>query len=114
MLCEFGISGVFFIGKSGKRTSRPDYACAQSFYGIRFSPTKSLDTVDYMDEQLRNCSRCADARAHLGLYCSHIPSLFNDTQQTFNDSNTDVSFTVADSNSFLSLQEILPRAQENK
>ena len=35
-------------------------------------------------------------------------------QSNLNSSNTDGSFTMANSNSFLSLYEILPIAQENK
>ena len=35
-------------------------------------------------------------------------------RKNFNDSNTDGSFTMADSNSFLSPEEILSLAQENK
>ena len=38
----------------------------------------------------------------------------NKLKKNFNDSNTDCSFTVADSNSFLSPKVILPIAQENK
>ena len=36
------------------------------------------------------------------------------TEKNFNDSNTNGSFTVADSNSFLCPLEILPIAQENE
>ena len=41
---------------------------------------------------------------------------FNDEciQSNFNSSNTDGSFAIANSNSFLSPYEILPIAQENK
>ena len=37
-----------------------------------------------------------------------------DLQSNLNSSNTDGSFTMANSNSFLSPYEILPLAQENK
>ena len=38
----------------------------------------------------------------------------NALQSNLDSSNTDVSFTMANSNSFLSAYEILPIAQENK
>ena len=45
---------------------------------------------------------------------SYRTYLFTNLQLTVNDSNIDGLFTVANSISFLNLQEILPKAQENK
>ena len=41
-------------------------------------------------------------------------SIGTDNDLLLNSSNADGSFTMADSNSFLNPQEILPKAQENK
>ena len=43
----------------------------------------------------------------------HLPSV-SSIQSNLDGSNTDGSFTMANSNSFLSPYEILPIAQENK
>ena len=43
-----------------------------------------------------------------------IPFQSNQLQSNLNGSNTDGSFTIANSNHFLSPYEILPIAQENK
>ena len=43
----------------------------------------------------------------------HTKSVLNQIQYNLNDSNTDGSFTVDDSNSFFSPYKILPIAQEN-
>ena len=40
--------------------------------------------------------------------------IYTKLQSNLNNSNTDGSFTIANSNSFLSPYEILPIAQENK
>ena len=55
---------------------------------------------------------------HLGkisLYCldTHDGFLHSMIQSNFDNSNTDGSFTMANSNSFLSPYEVLPIAQEN-
>ena len=64
-------------------------------------------------------SRPTRRELHLyGLCCSYmfivLLHVVNATQSNLNSSNTDGSFTMANSNSFLSLYEILSIDQENK
>ena len=53
-------------------------------------------------------------RKRLPFYYYRWPSRYKFIQSNLNSSNTDGSFTMAYSNSFLSPYEILPIAQENK
>ena len=55
-----------------------------------------------------NISLPQAARCYMLMYCSEV------TQSNLNSSNTDGSFTMANSNSILSPLEIFPIVQENK
>ena len=108
---------------------RPISACAsvQSDQGLCFPQTvishhRMFEWRANARRKLRACARCCKSAhfAHARYYLVNILILalsfhiINHIQSNLDSSNTDGSFTMANSNSFLRPYEVFPVAQENK